>query len=388
MLKQIPKFQIKQDLLKVIGHPYKCSRLLYALKNIEDFNEIIQVVSEITQIVPQFEKRCWGNLLPKSIEDLGKEKMYFYKPISLRSEINWTILGIKQHIDVIKDFLSYKKIFEHQVLLGEYHEALETLDLVEKRLGVSIWLYESKFLVFEMMGDQDKSIFLISRINESRQNEENDNGYVTLLLYYLWNRSKKDLSANKYDEDLFNKFRRNRTDFQKDSYSYHLFRLNYYVHYNIEDTAVPLIMEVTNSIIDRYITLIKVFQSTCVKENNLDVIFSRSQYLYKLTNDSSLIPFLHLKQHQNLIDNEYFDRNYIQIIDSYYKGNYHDVINRCKDFIKADSSNICSCKVIIAERRFSLCLITYPGPCRLPRSCLATRITATAPPSLRPPVRT
>jgi hypothetical protein len=339
MQKQIPKYQIKQDLLKVIGHPKKCSRLVNALKNIEDFNEIVQIISETIKIIPQFEKRFWGNLLPKTIKDIGKEKMYFFKPVSLRNEINWTILGIKLHVDIIREFIEYRKVFEHQVLLGEYHKALETLDLVEKKLGVSIWLYESKFLVYEMMGAQDNSIFLISQINESRQDEDNDNGFVTLLLYYLWNRAKKDLSANKYDEDLFNKFKRNRTDFQKDTYNYHLFRLNYYVHYNIEDTAIPLIMEVTNSIIDRYITLIQVLQSTCVKENNIDVIFSRAQYLYKLTNDTTLIPFLYLKEHQTSNNNGYFNKHYIQIIDSYYKGDYVDVINKCKAFVKKDSSN-------------------------------------------------
>ena len=339
MKSSIPKYQIKQNLLQVIGNHKKCSQIVFALKNNEDFNITTQIVAETLKAIPQFKKRYWGNTIPKTIKELGKEKVYFYKPKSLKNEINWTILGIKQHIDVIRKFIEYRKIFEHQVLLGEYSKALETLSNVEKEIGVSIWFYESKFIVYEMMGAQDKSISLISQINEEKQGKDEDNGYVTLLLYYLWNRSKKDLSAIKYDEDLFNQIKKNRTDFHKDTYNYHLFRLNYYTSYNIENTAIPLVMESTNSIIDRYIVLLQVLQSAFSKDDNIDVIISRSQYLYKLTNDRALLPFICLKSKLLFNNDDYYDTRYVQIIDSYYKGNYSDVIIQCKAYIKEDSSN-------------------------------------------------
>jgi len=339
MRRKIPSYQIKQNLLNVIGNHKEFSRIVFALKNNDDFNIITQIVSETLKTIPQFEKKYWGNMLPKTIKELGKEKVYFYKPKSLKNEINWTILGIKQHVNIIKRFIESKRIFEHQVLLGEYYKALETLNTVEKEIGVSIWFYESKFIVYEMMGAQDKSISLISQINEAKQGKDEDNGYVTLLLYYLWNRSKKDLSAIKYDEDLFNQFKKNRTDFQNDTYNYHLFRLNYYINYNIENTSIPLVMESTNSIIDRYIVLLQVLQSAFVKDDNIDVIISRSQYLYKLTNDNALLPFICLKNNSSFNDDYYYDTRYVQIIDSYYKGDYSAVITQCKAYIKEDTSN-------------------------------------------------
>lgn len=335
----IPKYQIKENLLKVIGHEKNCSKVVFELKNNEDFDITTQIISEIIRIIPQFEKRCWGNMLPKTINELGKEKVYFYKPKSLKNEINWTILGVKQHIGIVNKFIEYRSIFEHQVLLGEYNKALETLDSVEKEIGVSIWFYESKFIVFEMMGSQDKSISLISQINEAKQGEGEDNGFVTLLLYYLWNRSKKDLSAIKYDEDLYNQFKKNRTDFQQDTYNYHLFRLNYYINYDIENISIPLVMESTNSIIDRYILLLKVLHSALLKDENKDTIIYRSQYLYRLTKDKELLPFICLKNNLSFSLNDYYDTTYIEIIDSYYQGNYSRVINLCKAYIKDDTSN-------------------------------------------------
>lgn len=339
MKSNIPKYQIKQNLLRVIGNHKKCSQIVFSLKNNDDFNITTQIVTETLKTIPQFEKRYWGNTIPKTIKELGKEKVYFYKPQSLRNEISWTILGIKQHIDIIKKFIEYRKNFEYKVLLGEYHKALEILDTVEKEIGVSIWFYESKFIVYEMMGAQDKSISLISQINGAKQGKNEDNGYVTLLLYYLWNRSKKDLSAIKYDEDLYNQFKKNRTDFQQDTYNYHLFRLNYYTSFNIVNTSIPLVMESTNSIIDRYIVLLQVLQSAFVKEDNVDVIISRSQYLYKLTNDSALFPFICFKSNSQFCKNDYYNTAYIRIVDFYYQGNYKEVINLCKLYIKEDTSN-------------------------------------------------
>lgn len=337
MQKHIPKYQIKQNLLNVIGHSKECSRVIYALKNNDNFEDVIQITSELVKSIPPFEKRCWGKMVPMNINELGKEKQYFYKPSSLKNEINWIILGIRKNVDVVKKFIQYKNKFEHQVLLGEYIKALETLDDSEKEIGVSIWLYESKFIVYEMMGAQDKAIFLISHINESKQN--NDNGFVTQLLYYLWNRAKKDLSAIKYDEDLFNKFRRNRTDFQIDSYNYHLFRLNFYVHYDIEDTAIPLIMEATNSIVDRYLVLLQVLQSNFVKGENIQDILSRGKYLYKLTKDDALLFLLKYDLNNNSLPKTYFDTSFIKIVDSYYQGNYKAVITNCKNYIKENTSN-------------------------------------------------
>lgn len=349
MQKQIPNYQIKQNLIHSFGDPKESAQFVTNLKNLKDFNSIIQIVTEIIRTIPIFEKRFWGELMPKTIKELASEKVYFYKPELLRNEINWIILAIKQHQEIIKKFINNRKSFEHQVLLGEFNKALEILDRSEKEIGVSIWLYESKLLVYELMGSQERAITLISDINESRQSEENkkskqkskkskENGFVSLLLYYLSYRSRTDLSAIKYDEDLFNNFKRNRTEFQKDYYNYYLFRLNYYMHYHIDDPCIPLIMEAPNSLVDRYIVLVQVLQAAYVNSNFDDTIFSRSQYLFKLTNDKSLMPFIYLNQPDYSYIN-YFDKQYSGIIDSYYKGDYQKVIKECKTYINSDTSN-------------------------------------------------
>lgn len=341
MTKSIPKYQIKQNLLHVVGKPKECAHLISTLKGSEDNSILHQTVSEIIQTIPKFEKRFWGNIFPKKIEELGGEKTFFFKPKSLKNEINWILWAIKHHHILVKKFVEYKADFEHLVLLGYYDKAFEVLEKVEKEIGISIWLIESKFLIYGIKGQQDKIISLLSHINEikiPKDESTSENGFVTLLLYYLSNRSIKDLSAIRYDEDLFNNFKKNRTEFQKDHYNYYLFRLNYYKHYEIENPAIPLIMEATNSLIDRYVVLIQVLQSAFAQGYEVDTIFSRSQYLYNITKDKNLLPLVFAHNPQNDIK-DYFNEKYLYIVDSYYRGDYSNVIKACKSYVKDDSSN-------------------------------------------------
>lgn len=348
MKKQIPEYQIKQNLLNTFSSPKDCAKIVNSLKN-SDSNTVSTLVPYIIKNIPAFEKRFFGNTIPKSNLELGTLKTYFYKPESLKNEINWIILTIKHYNELIKKFIQFRDGFEHNVLLGDFDKALQILSDVEKEIGVSIWLYESKMLVYELMNKPEDAISLLSNINEARIEENNknkskkdekkdENGFVSLLLHYLLFRSQRDISALRYDQDLFDNFKRNRTKFQKDYYNYYLFRLNYFIHHNIEDPSIPLIMEATNSIVDRYIVLIQVLHASFLKKENEEIIVSRAKHLYKYTEDCTLIPYLYLSDPEYKCDS-YYDVEYIKIIDSYYSGEYLDVINRCKLYIKQKSSN-------------------------------------------------
>ncbi|BAX81943.1 hypothetical protein [Labilibaculum antarcticum] len=352
MSKEIPEYQVKQNLLSSFRNPKECAEKINDLKNSTDYSLVNSLVQYLKKNIPPFEKCLFGNSLPEKITELGTHKTYFYKPESLKNEINWIILSIKNSKEIIKKFIVLRKSFEHEILLGENDKALQILSVVEKEIGVSIWLYESKLLVFELMKKPEEAITLLSKINEARledesnnkknkqkiNNKKNENGFVSLLLHYLSYRAQRDISALRYDQDLFNNFKRNRTEFQNDYYNYYLFRLNFYVNYNIDDPSIPLIMESTNSIVDRYVVLIQVLQAAFLKEESKDTIISRSKALYKLTEDSILLPYMFLSNPEYDCD-DYFDKEYLDIIDLYYRGKYSEVIIKCKNYIKLKTDN-------------------------------------------------
>lgn len=354
MNKQVPEYQIKQNLLNTLGDQRKCAKIINSLKNNIDYNAINNIVTYLNKNIPPFEKRFFGNSFPKTIKELGTYNTYFYKPKSLKNEINWIILSVKFNKDLIRRFLDLRKSFEHAILLGEFNKALQILSTVEKDTGVSIWLYESKFLVYELMKKPEDAVSLLSSINEERivfsksekknrnnkneNSKKDENGFVSLLLHYLLFRAQRDISALKYDQDLFNNFKRYRTEFQKDYYNYYLFRLNFYNHYNIDDLSIPLVMEATNSVVDRYIVLLQVLQAAFLKKENEEIVISRSKYLYNLTEDNALFPYLYIKNPKLLWEN-YFDKEYIDIIDHYYGGEYSEVIIKCKEYVKLKTEN-------------------------------------------------
>ncbi|NDP22726.1 MAG: hypothetical protein GZ091_16850 [Paludibacter sp.] len=350
MKKQIPEYQIKQNLLNTFSNPKDCAKIVNGIKNNSDYNVVNTLVPYVIKNIPAFEKRFFGNTFPKVAMELGTLKTYFYKPESLKNEINWVILSVKYNKDLIKNFLYLRKSFEHAILLGEFEKALQLLSNTEKEIGVSIWLYESKMLVYELMKKPEDAISLLSSINESRiendkskktekkNKSKDENGFVSLLLHYLLFRAQRDVSALRYDQDLFDNFKRNRTEFQKDFYNYYLFRLNFFIHHNIEDPSMPLVMEATNSIVDRYTVLIQVLQAAFLKKENESIVISRSKHLYKLTEDASLLPYLYLDNPKFQCD-DYFDKEFIEIIDLYYVGKYSEVIIKCKEYVKLRTDN-------------------------------------------------
>lgn len=104
-------------------------------------------------------------------------------------------------------------MFEHLFLHGRYSEALNILENVRKELGVSIWYYESKLLLYEYSNRTDDKFLLLSDINEKQG--ETHAGFVTSILHFISYRTARNLSAYKYDLDLQNCFQRNRTVFKK-----------------------------------------------------------------------------------------------------------------------------------------------------------------------------
>lgn len=54
--------------------------------------------------------------------------------------------------------------------------------------------------------------------------------------------------------------------------------------------------------------------------------------LYDITSDRRWMPYILLSKCENL-PKEYYDKDFISILDKYYTGEYDDVISECKEFI-------------------------------------------------------
>ena len=338
MKDKINDYQIISNFLAQKGRKKGIANMATKLKNSGNNVAISSALPRLFKSVPYMEKIIWGNVLPKTIEELGVGgNCYFFKPESLDHEIDWVLHELKSHKEQLSHFVQIRNEVERCILIGDYVTAENALNNSLKQIGYSVWYYEMKLTIAGYQDNLEKCIRIVSDVNQSKK--EDKIGFVTAILSSLFNRSQRKIAAYEYDSALYSRYKKNRTEFQNDRYNYYLFRLNYYQHFDIDDLSVTLIMEGLNSIIDRYILLLHVLRSYYIKEPQKKVVvINFAKRLYKISCDKQLIPFLLMDDIESVC-NSYFESDFIEILDKYYTGKYEDVVVLCKKYVLLDPSN-------------------------------------------------
>lgn len=336
-LKKIPPYQIKQTLLNTRLVQKECAKVVSKLKNSVDYTILAQSLLDLFKTTPAYIRMVWGNQFPKSIEELGDGNGYFFKPESLINEINWIYIQISKNKHKLQLYVIKRNAIERLILLAKYDEAMTLLEESVKELGYSIWYFETKMLIYSYSGKEESIYRMISEINEKKKNTKT--GFVPFLLHYLFKRCSKTCSAFNYDAELASKFKMNRNDFQKERFNYYLFRLNFYKHCDIKDLSATLIMEATNSLIDRYNLLAFILKESFSSTVETRQIFANiAARIYHHTQDNLLISFVAYTKQKEL-NKSYFDTEFLQILDFYYTSHYRGVLSLCKEYVKNKPSN-------------------------------------------------
>ena len=194
-MKKIKKYQLIQDLLNQgLDYP-RFTRRLVSIRNSVDYSTLLEIVESFIKKSSKFKEYMFGTIFPNDPKTLGGNRDFYLKPTSIESEISWISLQIKYNKEKIQFFVLQKRLFEHLFLHGRYSEALNVLENVRKELGVSIWYYEAKLLLYEYSNKTDDKFLLISDINEKQG--ETHAGFVTSILHFISYRTARNLSAYK-----------------------------------------------------------------------------------------------------------------------------------------------------------------------------------------------
>mgnify|MGYP001417695265 FL=1 len=288
-----PIYYVIQQILNAKQDKKECARVMSNIKyNI--YSPIVsQALDSLFKISTSYSKIMFGNIFPKTVSELGEGNSYFFKSENILSDFDWLYIQISKNSSALSEFVNLRTQIEKDILLGHYDIALMTLDRIKSRLGLSIWYYEMKLLIYSYSNKEKESLELLTSINKEKENSKH--GFVTFLLSYLYKRCSKTYSAFAFDSELENKFRLNRTEFQKDRYSYYLFRLNFYKSHQIQDFSPILIMEATNSLIDRYnifINLIKTLFANSQTDEEKKIYSSYAVKFYRKNKDPQLAPLV------------------------------------------------------------------------------------------------
>lgn len=332
-MNKLPVYHIKQKYLDILKHN-KLSEAINALKNIHSLGDLRNIKQSIKVLFPKMDESIEGMLFPKNLSEMSSRPSNFFKPSSVYSEVNWVLAYSNKYWKEISWFVELKKKFEHHLLTGDFYTCHKLVDDVKQKLGVSLWYFESLFILYEYEDDRTASIKLMSNMLENCR--DTSKNYIPALFSVLFERSTKNLSPYKFDDDLTSLYKRNKTDLHEDYYKYILFRLNYYNQYSQVDLSLPVMFESLASLVDRYLIVISVLKTAFILNQADSGIASRALYIYDKTNDSELYPILALQDKRMPV--KYFNPAFVRLLDDYYCGRYDECMNKCINYLKQDSS--------------------------------------------------
>ncbi len=331
-------YHVVSGFLAVRANKLDMARLASQLKNVGNNAMALQALGSLFEVAPFARGPVWGNMSPKEVEQLGNgENCYFFKPKSFEREVSWSIMGLKPVAAELREFTTLRDQVERHILLGNYLDAKTLLEQSIKSFGYSVWYYEMRLIIAGCQHNVEEGIDLLTNVNEIYNKKEDTLGIVPILLQNLYNRSFTNTPL-RYDNMVASTFKRNRD--RSNRFDYYLFRLNYYQYADLSNLSEVVNIEQFHAAIDRYIMLLYVLRSCyAYQPKKRTAVMRYVRQLYALTGDRQLLPFFALDNH-SLLPDDYFDSDFVAVLDSYYTGQYVTTTELCRTYLNRDPSNL------------------------------------------------
>ncbi|WP_396601053.1 hypothetical protein [Algibacter sp. R77976] len=305
----------------------------YKLKYNYDYSDICYIVDQLGDSNKNVIDYVYGSSLPQSINELGDSKvLYGNGNDTFENEINWTLLTIRKYEEKIQIFINKKTEYEKALVTGDYQKANIILNEIEQEVCFSLWGIEQRFILIEIEKGLKENTKYLNDINE-----QNKKWFIKRFSHFFSLKAEKELSVNQYNISLARLlFRYVESENQVDLHYYN-FKLNFL---EIEEqTLLPdfLAIEGYHSIIDKYISLIRILQLSVLEDNKdkKEFLDSRIYYLSKKVDD------FNVDKLRLLIDTNFefefniqeTDINTIKALDYYTNGEYGKVIDLLRNYL-------------------------------------------------------
>ena len=279
-----------------------------------------------------YQEWIYGEPLPKGIRNIANTPIIAVNE-NLKEEVNWILLSIRKYKDEINKFIRYKNLYDTHLIKGDYEQAENILNQIEQEICISLWSIENRFLIIELRKGLKENTSFLSEINTN-----NEKPFIQHFAYFYSIRAEKELSVNRYEVSLFKFLLPHIQNKFAEDIEYYLFKLNPLRQNAYNHLPSILAIENYNSVIDKYLTLIKVLQLSITNLSKEDkdlktFISSRLFYLIKKINDTSLN-----KLYTIISDEEYtnstLDAKCIKVLDLYISGDYEQADQESRKIIE------------------------------------------------------
>lgn len=240
------------ELLKAENRRAMLSKLRTGLP-LSSYDPILQWIHSNTE----FEKSIFGSPLPSTPSDFKIEPPM--SKIKLENEIQWGWSYLSLFLEQISYFCEKSIEFENSVLLGDFEFGFRTLDDIENKLGVSLWLIKNRISLLQAAkGLEAQKVFANTVQNET-------DPIISFIIYYISYRTEPAVSPNKFVDNLTDIFSNLRIPTAlKDYLSFHIMPGHMP---DFEDISNVLIYESSGSVIDYYISTLTLASNIICSHN-------------------------------------------------------------------------------------------------------------------------
>lgn len=272
----------------------------------------------------QLSSIAFGPVFPLALHELLDWSSVYER--SVDQSLWWNAASIHCFKSKIQDFLGLERKFSDFTLLGRHKEASLILDRIEDSLGSSLWLLEARIANLELQGGvKDQKSFTTS-ITE----DESIPSAVRTIAYYTSYRTETTVTPDRYFETVLKQFADSEAqDEEYTSTSYILFHLAFFSKQSFLNIKSILIFEGCSSLIDRYLTLVRLLQLIFSDSRHAGLRANAQRIASQLAlsvNDSRLESILRFRSLYDAAPNPECEL-FLASLDSYTKGNYDEVLS-------------------------------------------------------------
>ena len=269
----------------------------------------------------QLSSIAFGPVFPASFRELHDWSSVYERDVD--QSLWWFTASVRSFKSKIQDFLESERRFADLTLLGNHKEAGQVLDGIEAHLGRSLWLLEARIANLELQsGVRDQKEY-----TKTITEDESIPSAIRTIAYYTSYRTEASVTTDRYFETVLKAFD-DSGDSEYTSTPYFQFRLAFFSKQSFLNVKSILIFESRASLIDRYLTLIRLLQLIFADARLKHLLGGAQRVVLALSqsvSDSRLDSMLRFLSLSNAPPSHLYDQ-FLSTLDSYTAGNYEEVL--------------------------------------------------------------
>lgn len=278
----------------------------------DDIFRIIRTVRNNSSMKRRIEKI----LFPKTVHDMCSNKIVINTNINIDYLRKYYIRIFCEYKSDIEGYINLKKQYEKYLFSEKYEDALQSINLIEKNCGLSVWGISKKMFLYDKVFGLERHKRYLSELQSQAKNNILLSTLFELESYFA--EANTSYSAYKKRLESYSDILQENDVIRK----YLDFRFNVERKFELEKIRIAFMFDSQFSIVDMYETFVlaeHLLFSEGIESNERLEVSDFRLYNLQLINEP-----------QRIRDNK---KEYYKLLDLYTCGKYHEFVFQCKKYL-------------------------------------------------------